>query len=133
MVLIKLGGSILEDEQSICQISHDCKKMLDSGVSLILVHGGGKAINRALAAKNISSTFWEGLRITTAEMMEVIEKVLFGEVNQKLVSLLNSAGVPAIGISGVDGKLILCSVLDSRLGYVGRIEKINIPLYREFR
>src|SRR5579871_6581180 len=119
MTLIKLGGSILEDAENTRQIAEDCKNLIEAGHQLILVHGGGKAINHWLATLKISSTYIDGLRVTTPEMMDVIEMVMAGEVNKKLVRILNGVGVPALGLSGVDGQLFQCAVLDSRLGRVG--------------
>lgn len=130
-MLIKIGGSVLEEAENIRRIAEDCQCALEAGIPLTIVHGGGKAITRALAAQKISSAFIDGLRITTAAMMDVIEMVLSGQINKKLVRIFNSMGIPAWGLSGADAQLLLCSQLNSYLGRVGRIEKINIPFLEQ--
>lgn len=124
-ILIKIGGSLLEDAELVQQLCHDLSLLRAVGLQLILVHGGGKAINQALDQYNIQSEFIDGLRVTTPEAMNVIEMVIAGKVNSMLVRTLNGMGVKAQGISGSDNNLLLCDRWDELHGCVGKIKKIN--------
>ena len=128
LILIKLGGSTLDNTESIRQLAHRCQFFRAKGYPLILVHGGGKAINRVLELQQLQSSFIDGLRVTTPEMMDVIEMVLSGRVNKMIVRMLNAAGLSAFGLSGVDNQLLQCSPINSQLGRVGRINHINPTL-----
>lgn len=125
-VLIKLGGSLLGDEpllQSLCQ---DLKLLKGIGLNIVLVHGGSKAINQALKTQHIASEFVDGLRVTSADAMAVIEQTLCGQVNPLLVRQLNYAGVPAIGLSGADNGMLQCHALSQVHGQVGSIQALNV-------
>lgn len=124
-VLIKLGGAALEDLELIGQICDDLVLIRSVGISVIIVHGGGPAINQELTRRGITWEFVEGQRVTTPEMMDVIEMVLCGSVNRRIVRQLNQLGVPAIGISGSDESLLLCDQADERLNRVGSVRKVN--------
>ena len=108
MLLIKAGGSILDEEHLVTSLCADIKVLADSGWKVILVHGGSKAINKALQHHGIESEFIDGLRVTSSAAMNIIETALCGEVNQALVRKLNSLGTNAIGLSGADQQLLLC-------------------------
>jgi acetylglutamate kinase len=125
LIFIKLGGSILDCADGVKQLGAECQLLRAAGKILALVHGGGKAINNALQAQQIQSTFINGLRVTTPEMMDIIEMVLSGQVNKMIVRMFNVVGAPAFGISGADNQLLECSPLDEQLGSVGHIERIN--------
>jgi acetylglutamate kinase len=127
-ILIKLGGSALKDSEITTSLCHDLAQVSSSGTSLVVVHGGGPSINEELTARGISWKFYQGQRITTPEMMEVIEMVLCGKVNRKIVRTLNSFGVPAIGLSGTDSNLLHCNFFGGILGNVGSIQSINTNL-----
>lgn len=124
IVLIKCGGSTLEalsDEffESIADLKQLGKKPM-------IVHGGGPEIKKLLSALQIESEFVDGLRKTTAEVMEVVEMVLAGKVNKSLVGKLQKAGVQAIGLSGVDGQLLKAKPIQyEKLGYVGEVAEVN--------
>lgn len=124
-ILIKLGGSILDDEQLISSLATDIKKLSEANYQVILVHGGSKAINKALAFYNIQSEFIAGLRVTSAEAVKIIEMVLCGEVNQILVRKLNAIGVRAVGLSGADQQMLLCDYFSQQHGFVGEIKAVN--------
>ena len=128
LIFIKLGGSILDSADLVKQLGAECQLLRAAGKILALVHGGGKAINHALQAQQIQSTFINGLRVTTPRMMDIIEMVLSGQVNKMIVRMFNVVGAPALGISGADNQLLQCSPLDEQLGSVGRIEQINSVL-----
>ncbi len=124
-VLIKLGGASLQDESVITQVVETIRQYRRFGYSVVLVHGGGPAINAELTRRGIQWNFINGQRVTTAEMMDTIEMVLCGSVNRKLVRALNAAGIPAVGFSGVDGNTLLCKQASEELGQVGAIQQVN--------
>lgn len=127
-ILIKLGGAALEDIDLVQKVCEDLINIRSVGVPLVLVHGGGPAINEELKARGFDWTFIEGQRVTTPEMMTVIEATLSGVVNRRIVRSLNAAGVKAVGFSGVDGATLVCRPHEERLGQVGLIEKVNTGL-----
>lgn len=131
-ILIKIGGASLENPELIAKLCNDLSLMRASGISLVLVHGGGKAINRALEQKGISWSIHNGQRVTSPQMIDTVEEVLCGHVNKKLVRTLNASGVKAVGLSGSDGNLLECSYFDDQLGEVGKIEKVNTDLLEGF-
>lgn len=124
-VLIKLGGAALQDSSLVTSICKDLMLIRAVGVSVVLVHGGGPSINDELTAKGIEWEFINGQRKTSPEMMDVIEMVLCGKVNSRIVRNLNQAGVKAIGLSGIDAATLLCKQADKKLGQVGVIEKVD--------
>lgn len=129
-ILIKLGGSILDDTQLIKQLCEDLSLARAVGIAVVVVHGGSKAIEHELKLNEITWQFHEGQRVTTPEMMDIIEMVLCGQVNRVLVRTLNSVGVPSCGLAGSDTNLLLCRThLDSQgkdtLGRVGEIISVN--------
>ncbi len=127
-IVVKLGGSILQDDGLLSQICEDIALVRAVGVKVVLVHGGGPAINEELTRKAITWEFVEGLRVTTPEMMSVIETVLSGNVNRRIVRGLNHAGLRAVGFSGMDAGTLICKQADKRLQLVGEIERVNTQL-----
>ncbi|MEW6057226.1 MAG: acetylglutamate kinase [Bdellovibrionota bacterium] len=132
-LLVKIGGAALEEASLVKRICEDLHLIQSVGISLVVVHGGGPAINRELTSKGIAWEFVEGQRVTTPEMMEVIEMVLCGQVNRKIVKALNQTGASAVGISGTDGQTLLCKPASARLGLVGSIEKVNTTFIDSIR
>lgn len=124
-LLIKLGGAALQDSSLVQSLCADLSLIHSVGINLILVHGGGPSINQELTARGIKWEFVNGLRITTPEMMDIIEMVLCGQVNHRIVRALNQSGVRAIGLSGADASLLQCKQADPRLQQVGLIEKVD--------
>ena len=96
------------------------------GVRIVLVHGGGPEINDLMNRLGKKAEFVDGLRVTDAETMDIVQMVLAGKINKTLVNLLERKGGRAIGLSGMDGRLLQCTVKDERLGYVGEIQKVHI-------
>ncbi len=127
-VLIKLGGAALQDMDLVHAICEDIYAIRSVGVNVVIVHGGGPAINQELTSKGIQWEFIDGQRKTTLEMMEVIEMTLCGLVNRRIVKALNSVGVRAAGLSGVDAGTLVCKQSNVKLGQVGAIEKVNTAL-----
>ncbi|WP_419418439.1 acetylglutamate kinase [Legionella sp. D16C41] len=125
LILIKAGGSILQDSSAISTLCGDLKTLLANGYQVALVHGGSKAINEALNIYGIPSEFINGLRVTSQAAMKIIEMVLCGQVNQMLVRALNQFGIKAMGLSGAENQLLHCDYLDEKFGFVGKIKQVN--------
>jgi acetylglutamate kinase len=127
--VIKIGGRALIEEgdgpETLSRLAHDIAQLRKSGLSVAVIHGGGPAINAELTRREITWSFLEGQRVTTPEMMDVIESVLCGSMNRKVVRALQTAGVDALGFSGVDGQTFRCSQFDPRLERVGRIDEVR--------
>ncbi len=126
--VIKYGGSAMEDKELCAQVVADIELMKLMGVRIVLVHGGGKAINAMLKRLNVPVKFKDGLRVTDDDTMEAVREVLVGKVNQELVWELNEYGHNAVGISGADGKTLKAEVIDPELGRVGRIREVDTSL-----
>ncbi len=125
-VVIKYGGAAMTDCKLKQQVMQDIVLMKFVGMHPVVVHGGGPEINQMLARLNIKSHFVNGLRVTTEEIMEIVEMVLGGKVNKEIVSGINHAGGKAIGISGKDGNLIKAQPINSeKMGFVGEVKRIN--------
>lgn len=130
-VVVKLGGSILQDDGLLAQICEDLATVRAVGVRVVLVHGGGPAINEELTRRGMTWEFVEGLRVTTPEMMAVIEMTLCGLVNRRIVRALNHTGLRAVGFSGMDAGTLICRQADKRLQQVGEVERVNTQLIDE--
>ncbi len=126
-IVIKLGGSALEN--SLQELAVTVRGYRERGHHVVLVHGGGPAINKELTARGITWTFVNGQRRTTPEMMGVIEEVLAGRVNAMVVSSLQEAGLPACGLSG--GDFMFCQQANEDLGLVGQVETVACEAINE--
>jgi acetylglutamate kinase len=124
-IVVKLGGSVLQDDEVLRLLCEDLAAIRKVGVSIIAVHGGGPAINAELERRGIKWSFHEGQRVTSPEMMAVIEATLCGSVNRRVVRGLYAAGLKAVGLSGADAGTLVCKAADPRLGQVGLIERVN--------
>lgn len=120
-VLIKIGGSLLDDAASRTDLARQIAAVAESGVAVTLVHGGGKQMTRFLEDRGLKSTFVRGLRVTTDETIDAVLKVLAGSVNTQLVASLCAAGAQAVGLTGIDSGLAVADQLDPELGFVGRV------------
>lgn len=127
-LVVKYGGAAMENLDLMKQVVADLELLKLMGMRVVLVHGGGKAINRLLTELDIPVKFKDGLRVTDDRTMEAVQEVLIGKVNQQLVWALNEYGNNAVGISGADGKTFKCEPVDPELGRVGRIRKVNCDL-----
>ena len=126
--VIKYGGSAMEDPDLCRQVVADIEMLKLMGVRIVLVHGGGKAINAMLKRLDVPVKFKDGLRVTDDETMEAVREVLVGKANQDLVWALNEYGHNAVGISGADGKTLKAVQVDPELGRVGRIREVDTSL-----
>ncbi len=132
IIVVKLGGHAMTDLAAMKSFARDIVLMKQCNVNPIIVHGGGPMINSALNKLSIKSTFHKGKRITTKEIMEVVEMVLSGKVNKSIVSALNEQGGKAVGLSGKDSSLIFCEQETPKLGFVGKIVEINPEVLNSF-
>lgn len=126
--LVKLGGAALQDAELVKRICADIGQLRASGLSIAVVHGGGSDINSELTARGIAWEFRDGQRVTTPEMMDVIEMVLCGRVNRRIVRAMNAAGVRAAGFSGADAQTLLCKPAAPELQCVGEILRVDTGL-----
>ena len=126
IVVIKYGGNAMINEQLKQQVMEDIVLLWLIGVKVVLVHGGGPEINDLMDRLGKKPEFVDGLRVTDKETVDIVQMVLAGKVNKTLVNLLEMKGGKAMGISGMDGRLIEAEIKDERLGYVGRVTKVHI-------
>jgi acetylglutamate kinase len=126
IVVIKYGGSAQTSEQLKEKFAEDILLMYLVGIKPVIIHGGGKKITEMLDALNIDTKFIEGQRVTTKEVMRIAEMILSGEINKEIVSLLNSHGAKAIGVSGKDAHFIKAEAKDfSKWGLTGNITDVK--------
>ncbi|MDD3818173.1 MAG: acetylglutamate kinase [Thiovulaceae bacterium] len=124
--MIKYGGSAQESPQLKERFARDILLMYLVGIKPVIVHGGGRQINEMLDALGIESKFIEGQRVTSKDVMRIVEMVLSGEINKEIASLLNSHGAKAIGISGKDAHFITAKAKDfARWGLTGNITGVK--------
>ena len=126
IVVIKYGGNAMINEQLKQQVMEDIVLLWLIGVKIVLVHGGGPEISELMDKLGKKPQFVDGLRVTDKETVDIVQMVLAGKVNKTLVNLLEMKGGKAMGISGMDGRLIEAEVRDERLGFVGKITDVNI-------
>ena len=126
VVVVKYGGNAMINEQLKQQVMEDIVLLWLIGVKIVLVHGGGPEINELMDKLGKKAQFVDGLRVTDKETVDIVQMVLAGKINKTLVNLLEMKGGKAMGISGVDGRLIEAKVKDEKLGYVGEITHVHI-------
>lgn len=136
-VVIKYGGNAMTDETLKRSFAQNVVMMKQVGINPVVVHGGGPQIGKMLERLSIQSEFIDGMRVTDADTMEVVEMVLGGLVNKSVVSLLNQVGGKAIGLTGKDAGLIEATSMslpgkpDVSLGYVGDVTRVNVAILDE--
>ena len=141
LVVVKYGGHAMGDDELAQRFARDIVQLKQTGLNPIVVHGGGPQIGHMLERLNIQSSFEDGLRVTGRETVEVVEMVLAGSINKKIVANIQKAGGRAIGISGKDGNLVTARklrrtkkdpesnierILD--LGFVGEPQEVNTSI-----
>ena len=126
IVVVKYGGNAMVNDQLKQQVMEDLVLLRLIGVRVVLVHGGGPEISEFMEKVGKKPEFVDGLRVTDRETMDIVQMVLAGKINKSLVNLLEMKGGNAIGLSGMDGRLIEAEQKKEKLGYVGEITKINI-------
>ena len=125
IVVIKYGGNAMQTEQLKQQVMEDIALLWLIGVKVVLVHGGGPEISQTMKKLGKEAVFIDGLRVTDAETVDIVQMVLAGKVNKSLVNLIQTKGGHAVGVSGVDGGIIEAKMKDKKLGFVGEITKIR--------
>jgi len=142
-VVVKYGGHAMGEEETALRFGRDIALLEQVGVNPVVVHGGGPQINAMLKRLDVKSTFVQGLRVTDAEMLDVVEMVLAGPVNKQVAEAITRAGAMAVGISGKDGGLVRARKVTRRvkdeatgelkeidLGFVGEPERIDPKILR---
>ena len=124
-MVIKYGGNAMINETLKNAVMNDLVTLTLLGVRVVLVHGGGPAINEMLKKVGVESHFNNGLRVTDDAAMEIVQQVLAGKVNKDLVAKLRGRGV---GLCGMDGQMLRCTELDPALGHVGEIIHVDPTL-----
>ena len=119
-VVIKFGGHAMGDDAAMERFARDIVLMKQTNVHPVIVHGGGPMINAMLEKLGVKSEFVNGKRVTDAATMDVVEMVLSGSVNKRIVAAINAQGGKAVGLSGKDANLITCEPADKALGLVGK-------------
>ena len=125
-LVIKYGGNAMVSEELKQQVMEDVVLLSLIGVKVVLVHGGGPEISGMLKKLGKQSEFIDGLRVTDRETADVVQMVLAGKINKTLVNLLEMMGGKAMGLCGLDGRMIRASMRDARLGYVGKVESVDV-------
>lgn len=125
IIVVKYGGNAMIDGELKQAVMRDVVLLSLIGIKVVLVHGGGPEISEMLRKIGKKSEFIDGLRVTDAETADIVQMVLAGKVNKSLVALIESIGGKAIGLTGMDGRMIEARMLDARLGYVGEITHIE--------
>lgn len=129
VMVIKYGGAAMKDPSLSQKVMRDIVLLASMGVNPVVVHGGGPEINIWLEKLGIEPQFLDGLRVTDSATMEVVEMVLVGRVNKKIVELINLEGGSAVGLCGKDGNIIKArSQGREEIGFVGEVSTINTQL-----
>lgn len=126
IVVIKYGGNAMINEDLKNSVMSDIILLSLIGVKVVLVHGGGPEITDMLGKVGKESKFLGGLRVTDKETVDIVQMVLAGKVNKDLVNLIGTKGGRAVGLSGIDGQMLIASPKNPDLGYVGEIEQVNV-------
>ncbi len=129
-VVIKLGGHAMGSDAGMESFARDVALMQQVGVNPVIVHGGGPMIDAMLSRLGVVSEFRDGKRVTDAATVEVVEMVLSGRVNKRIVQAINAQGGRAVGLSGKDANLMVCEAADPALGFVGRPVAFNPDFLR---
>jgi len=130
-VVVKYGGAAMKDSTLKASVVRDIVFLSCVGIRPVVVHGGGPEINTWLTKLGIEPQFKNGLRVTDAPTMDVVEMVLVGRVNKELVALINQAGGSAVGLCGKDGNLITArSQSNGEVGFVGEVTNVEPGLVR---
>lgn len=131
IIVVKYGGNAMINETLKEQVMEDIILLHLTGVKVVLVHGGGPEITDTLNKIGKESVFVDGLRVTDKETVDVVQMVLAGKINKSLVNMLEIKGGNAIGISGLDGRMIRAEMKDEKLGFVGRITDVDVTMIND--
>ena len=142
-IVIKFGGNAMGNDDEMAAFARDIVLMKQCNVNPIVVHGGGPMINEMLTRLDIRSEFIDGKRVSDEKVVEVVEMVLSGRINKRIVQAINAQGGKAVGISGKDANLMICEkdiktvLRDGReervdLGFVGKPVEMNPEVLQRF-
>lgn len=132
IVVVKYGGNAMVNEVLIDNVINDVCLMNLVGIKVVLVHGGGPEISKALNKMHIESKFVNGLRYTDEETIDIVQQVLAGKVNKNLVKRIHTHGNKAVGLSGIDNMLLKAKKVESAdLGYVGEVEEVHTEILND--
>ena len=126
VIVVKYGGNAMVNPELKEQVMEDIVLLWLTVVKVVLVHGGGPEISDMMSKLGKKAEFIDGLRVTDKETVDIAQMVLSGKINKTLVNLIQMKGGKAMGVSGIDGRLIEAKPKNEKLGYVGEIENINI-------
>ena len=130
-IVIKYGGAAMAHAELRAAVFRDLALLACVGVQPVVVHGGGPRINEMLEKLGVTSTFTRGKRVTDAATMAVVEMVLSGQVNKRIVQAINAEGGRAVGLSGKDASMNSCTMADPELGFVGEPSEVDTTLLRQ--
>lgn len=130
-VVIKLGGHAMGSDEAMASFARDVVLMRQVGLNPVIVHGGGPMINEMLHKLDIKSDFVNGKRVTDQATMDVVEMVLSGKVNNRLVQAISEEGGKAVGLSGKDANLMICEQTHADLGFVGTPVEMDATILRD--
>lgn len=131
VVVVKFGGNAMGDDEAMAEFARDIVLMKQVGIHPVVVHGGGPMINDLLGRLGIESDWVRGKRVTDKATVEVVEMVLSGLVNKRIVQAINDQGGRAVGISGKDDDMMVCEADDPELGFVGKPVEMNVQIIRD--
>lgn len=131
VIVVKYGGNAMINANLKQQVMEDIVLLWLTGVKVVLVHGGGPEISEMMEKLGKKAEFVNGLRVTDKETVDIVQMVLSGKVNKSLVHLLQMEGGKAMGVSGIDGRLIEAKIKNQKLGFVGEITSVNIDPVRD--
>ena len=131
VVVVKFGGNAMGDADAMAEFARDIVLMKQVGMNPVVVHGGGPMINQMLDKLGIKTEFVRGQRVTDKDTVEVVEMVLTGLVNKRIVQAIMDEGGRAVGLSGKDDDLMVAEALNPELGFVGRPVEMNVQVLRD--
>jgi acetylglutamate kinase len=131
IVVVKFGGNAMGDAEAMAEFARDIVLMKQVGVNPVVVHGGGPMINQMLDKLGIKTEFVRGQRVTDQDTVEVVEMVLTGLVNKRIVQAIMDEGGRAVGLSGKDDDLMVAESLNPELGFVGRPVEMNVQVLHD--
>ena len=129
-VVIKLGGHAMGSDEAMDGFARDVTLMRQVGIKPVIVHGGGPMINEMLGRLGIETRFEDGKRVTDEATVEVVEMVLGGRINARIVQAIGRQGGRAVGLTGKDANVMICDPADPKLGFVGRPAEMDTRLLR---
>jgi acetylglutamate kinase len=118
----------MTNDERAAEFATDVSLLQSLGLRPVVVHGGGPQINAMLEKLEVTSNFVDGLRVTSPEVMEVVEMVLCGKLNKKIAAAINAAGGRAVGLSGKDDAIVSATQKDPKLGLVGKVQTVRTSL-----